>query len=665
MVARITKNGRVLLRRSTSMQEKSLEFQLDWAISRARELGVVVNASRVDLHYAQQHGLHRYNDIYVDDAVTGSDLRRPGLTAFLQDVKRDHTVSHVFVYLPDRLARAEEPTEAAMMEIQLCRAGVTVEFSNRTAQPRQRGVNYFAENVQLLYQYTEAGEYLNLLAQRVILGQMRAAEGGYHTGGRAPYGHVRVLVDGANHVIQELVDGMKIRAQGCRVRIMPRDQDKIRIWVLILEWYCREKIGAKKIAQRLNEMEIPSPDAGRTRTDGGIKHKVSGKWGARTVLTLIRNSAIIGMQSYGAQSEGSHRRVGEKGPRLLGADDTREDGMTPKVVQNEANFIISRKTGFAPSVDENLFHACQRQLKHRGRNQRGICRRRDPARYPLAMRIWDMTEGCGHPMYARTSGDRVVYVCGRYEKTAGAECAHNSVDGDAALGFTISVLTQQIDRLGGRDALRAQLLELAAADDPPQREDVQNEIRIQKRRLAEAEVDLELIRRNFARARDDAEIGILRAELASQQKEIDCIRTQHDFLVAQSEEKPSGDPTQQIDMALELFDNLHLVVNDPAARAAIPDVMDKINLRLWLNFGEGTKGTRKVRVLQGGILTTGDTEPPVRPYGNDNDGSGPQRVCGGPGMLPVRAGVNETPSVDFISRPERVSFTMVNRGDKI
>jgi hypothetical protein len=36
-------------------------------------------------------------------------------------------------------------------------------------------------------------------------------------------------------------------------------------------------------------------------------------------------------------------------------------------------------------------------------------RRKDPARYPLSSRIWDMSDGCGHPMYALTSGKRTLY----------------------------------------------------------------------------------------------------------------------------------------------------------------------------------------------------------------------------------------------------------------
>ena len=44
--------------------------------------------------------------------------------------------------------------------------------------------------------------------------------------------------------------------------------------------------GIKRIARHLNARGIPSPDAGRTRTDHGVKHRVSGKWCPGTVGEL-------------------------------------------------------------------------------------------------------------------------------------------------------------------------------------------------------------------------------------------------------------------------------------------------------------------------------------------------------------------------------------------
>ena len=71
-------------------------------------------------------------------------------------------------------------------------------------------------------------------------------------------------------------------------------------------------------------------------------------------------------------------------------------------------------------------------------------------------------------------------------------------------------------------------------------------------------------------------------------------------MLAESARRPDGeDPDVQVGMALSLFDELQSVLSDPAARAALQGLLEKINLRLWLTFGEGTKGKRRVRLLRG------------------------------------------------------------------
>ena len=51
---------------------------------------------------------------------------------------------------------------------------------------------------------------------------------------------------------------------------------------------------------------------------------------------------------------------------------------------------------------------------------------------------------------------------------------------------------------------------------------------------------------------------------------------------------------KQSDKALALYDHMSLVVKDSAAaRASIPELLSKLNLRLWLNFAEAKKRVAK------------------------------------------------------------------------
>ena len=154
---------------------------------------------------------------------------------------------------------------------------------------------------------------------------------------------------------------------------------------MMLEWCRQQEWGPKRIARKLNDLGIPSPDAGRTRSEQGRKHRVSGIWNASTVRALLRNTSVIGVQRYGLQSEGHHRRLGENGPRLLEDHDQQDD--KPKVVYNPEELIIrSSLPGFDPLVRPDDFTAAQNVLNERGKHQRGISKTKDPGDGPIQRR---------------------------------------------------------------------------------------------------------------------------------------------------------------------------------------------------------------------------------------------------------------------------------------
>ena len=116
-----------------------------------------------------------------------------------------------------------------------------------------------------------------------------------------------------------------------------------------------------------------------------------------------------------------------------------------------------------------------------------------------------------------------------------------------------------------------------------------------------------------------------------------------------------------------LFEQIETLAADDEARGALRSLFERLNLNLWLSFDEGRKGSRAVRVLTGGTITTGAAPLPRQPYGengDDDDGDCPSPGGAAGGALrPVRD-VNETSSVG-VDRAEDVSFSKVHRGDKI
>ena len=269
--------------------------------------------------------------------------------------------------------------------------------------------------MELLLAYYQGGEELRKHAKRILGAQKKLAEGGYRVGGNAPYGFVRVLVDAAGNVLEELPPGKRVRQQGCHVRVRPKFLDKIANWLQILDWKA-QGWGSKRIAKELNDRGIPSPDAGRTRTDHGVKHLVPGKWSDSTVADLCRNAIILGVQEYGKRSGGSIRRLGKDGPRLLNEEKDRSPKGKPRCITNDPSLRIVKEVGNS-EYDLEKWQGIQRQMDERSQNQRGVPRSKDPARYPLAGRLVDLTDGCGSFLYGRMTHNRARYTCGRYMRT--------------------------------------------------------------------------------------------------------------------------------------------------------------------------------------------------------------------------------------------------------
>lgn len=677
MVKRRTNDALTYLRRSSDRQELSLPAQLQWALDQAAKLGVRLDATLADLEYMQKHKLHAYKSIRLDDAVTGADLNRPGFLALIHDLEGSHYWG-AFIYRRDRFARPEEAIEMVAIEKRLRQAGATFVFCDKIAGPSDRGQANLADDLATIFEYYESGEFLRKHAERVIMAHRQLALQGYWNGGNAPYGFVRVLVDAQGNVLEELRAGKKVRQAGCHVRIMPKDENKLQVWLYILE--LKDKAwGGKRIAAELNRLGIPSPGAGTIRTDQGARHLVSGKWCGRTVLELCKNRAILGVLDYGRRSEGAHRRLGADGPRNLTDADRTEEGL--RMVYNDDSVVISAKTGFESQFDPEKWQRINEATKQRGESQCGIPRAHDVAKYPLSCRVVDLTDGCGSIMYGRTSGKRRLYVCGRYNRTSGAECENNSVDAEALLRLSLATLRQVIDLSGSRERLRQLLVERARQGVNAQEIDaarqMENWLVTRRNELVD---DLAVAKRRMAVEKNDAryeaiaeEFDQLEAELKDAERKLEERRA-----------TPSATRSweAEVEAAMSLFDDMTKIAVDETARSQIQPLLGKIGFRIGLRFGAGIKGkTRAVRQLLGGMIVFSDTDLPVPIHGssrvaddrektgahagvasieNEKDGQGATEMAADGGCTPPTA----TPRPCGSPR-EGVSFTKVSRGDRI
>jgi len=269
-------------------------------------------------------------------------------------------------------------------------------------------------------------------------------------------------------------------------------------------------------------------------------------------------------------------------------------------------------------------------------------------------------------MYGRTSGERRCYTCGKYVNTSGEQCEHNQVDAEAALGFVLGVLRQKVVMYGGRDALRTRLTEIAKAAREQKPDDRADERLVLAALLCDAEGELELLTANLARAADLTENNAIKPLFHRKRHEVSELRA---LLETMGPSEPAVDGSEgddaEVERALALFEQIEMLASEDGARQALRPLFQRLNLNLWLNFGEGNKGKRKVRVLTGGILTSGDAPLPRKPYGDDADDDGDRSSPGGAagGSLPPNCDANDASPVGA-DRAEDVSFSKVHRGDR-
>ena len=664
------------LRRSSDQQGLSLSAQLDWAHEEAARRGLVLIGSPTDLESAFLSGAARFGDVCLDNAISGSELDRPGLSA-LKNAVFESGVTHLLVHKRDRLARPDDPIDGVQLENELRIPGLTLVFSNETLPPREgEGAEdrRLAEQITSIVGYHESGKFLRELAERIIAAQQQLAREGFSTGGRAPYGFGRFLVRKSdNEIVRKLADGERVRMAGCHVRFLPDDQEKLTNWLWILEMK-EEGWGVKRIANRLNNLNIPSPDAGRTRTDHGEEHLVSGRWSPTTVSSLCRNPLIIGIREYGRRSEGKHRRTGRTRHRHLTVHDRNADGSIRKVRNADAE-MTQAAAGFDGHYESERWEAIQQQMDERSTNQAGVRRAKDPGKYPLATRVIDLTEGCGSIMYGAPHSGKRVYKCGRYQKSGGSDCHHNSVDAEALLSVVLQVLRRPFATGHLRKLVEERLRERLAT--APQTSSVLDRIEHLNKQLVATRRNLSRVEERWAVEEDEARHQALGRQFDKLTTEVKKLEAE--VQSAERSTSPSrneNSPERIVEASLSILDQLENLSESDSLRPQIAKLVEQLEIWVGLDYIGVQKGKRTLRKLRGGMISVGGYDLPVPLHGKENlrvrDCESEKEItntdhvaCGDIADEMDRSSSDDDPSAGPFGPGRTESFTKGSRGDWI
>ncbi len=630
MKSRPKNRGALYIRRSDDGQEASLGQQFDWAKAKADSMGVLLRGTHEDIEEMQRKKLHHQQDIYLDDAVSGGDLTRPGFLKFLKDAKADPTVSHVYTFKRDRLARPQSLMTMMGYEADLIGSGVTLVTHDHIYTPEELKGNEMMYLISGLIEYQEHGRFSPRLGDRIVFVQQSMAARGLSTGGRAPYGFSRALVGPNDEFVGWLEDGENIRRAGHHVRFLPRDEKKIGIWCRMLEWRAAGD-SCKRIAARLNDMGIPSPDKGRTRRDHGSEYHVPGKWHPNTIRDLCSNPIIAGIKEYGRRSEGRYRRVGVDGPRELEEHDVRPDGQ-PKLLENPEEVRVRASSGGTAAFDIERWKAIQPKKDPLSEVRRKSGRRAtNPDRYPLSTRVIDLTDGCGSVMHGVPYGKKLKYVCGLYSNSGYTECHHNTVEAPAVTAMLVDALIELVDKAGGREVIRERLLAKARAEaetDPASLEPAM--LAELRKRLANLNEDIETAERRMTVEKDDVRYAAIAKTFDTFVRDRADLERQIADLAAprQPEAAAASTPEEQVEALMAALDDLASLATDAKAGQAIRQLVLRLGIFVGLEFEEQMWGKRPIRALRRGVIAFGEDNLPVPIHGRNRTDCPVPRVAG-------------------------------------
>ena len=576
---------------------------VQWATNKSKQLKLKFCGTPEAINRMIKAGEAVSGDLFFD-VINGGEMSRTGLNALLETARNDLSVSHIFIPRRDRLARPGNPIEGMTLELEMRKLGLTLVYIEMTLDPILPWQRHdFGESIVSLVDFEQSSKFRIEHGEKMLYSHLQLARYGYWTGGRAPYGFRRHLVRADGSEVRELADGEQVSQAGHHVVLLAGPENELNVLKEILDLLL--KLRASQVARRLNERGIPSPNAGRTRKNGGVVHVVSGRWRRTTVTNLARNPLIRAVTAYGRRAVGEFRRFSTEGPRPLTEADFHEDG-SRKVVTNDQSQIMTSKAHGPAIIDDEHGDQLIKILDARAGTPAGKPRSQNPN--PLGARIFDMN--CCWPMYRVPYRDSFCYKCGLYQQSQPRQCHHNWVDGPNATKVGMAVLRQQVMTPDMIAQLERNLLDRANTSQQSGRHE--KALATRKRELANVRQQLAIAKQNAAFAKS----GELFQDISRIYEDLKAREALLTLEITKFETTSQSPDTmkQAIEAAIESIKQFPRKAEDPDNLEAIGELFRSANLEMFFKFHQVQIKNRLLNKLDMGIVTLGNAPPPIKKY---------------------------------------------------
>jgi site-specific DNA recombinase len=392
------------LRKSTDLQETSLEQQKEKVLEFAREHSV------------------RVIEIFAEEACGENVEGRPEFRKMIECCKSNEDFQYVFVYDISRWGRFENPKEAVYWEVEVERAGRKVVFISEGFKEDNIGTS-----ISNFVKSAEASEYLKNIRRQTVRGMMYHANKGFWMGGRPPYGYDRAIIEDGK-VIEVLKEGKQKNIKDQKIKLVINEEQTKAVKTIFI-MFAKQGLSVHSIVTYLNNQSQFVPARGRM-------------WSKSSIWRILHNEVYIGTLVY--NRENGHKRHG-------------------KYKYNPQEEWVMVKNAHEPIIQIELWEMVKLRTKQAFAGGKFIVSGNRPGSEYLLSGLIKCGE-CGYNFHGgrRKNKDSItrVYRCGGYNLYGSDICSRLETNAKSLEDFIISHIQKKIDNPVWRNELKKELLEI-------------------------------------------------------------------------------------------------------------------------------------------------------------------------------------------------------------
>lgn len=369
---------------SSSQQERSVEQQIE-----------ALNG------FIKTKGWKLATESFVDEAISGSELSRPGLDRLLDYLQKSPASGTVVLWDRSRLSRPDDALDGLLLERRIRDTGWALHFLhgyNKTG-------NELSDAVVPHLETALNGAYLRDLSTKTVRGLVDHVRSGGVPGGKTAYGYRKRLTytDGTIRVLERRAKHRKEKGQ--HAELIEGDPTEVAIVRRVFKAYADGSKGMARICAELNAEEIAPPSG-----------KPEKRWCVGTLRAILLNRVYVGDVVWNRFTSSKFSRIaGKQAVKQEPPHQSQSPGKlrdTTTYAANPENEWLPYLNRHPPLVSRDLFEKAGEVMRQRAKQSPR--RRALKGCYPLTGLLY--CAHCGSTLNGNRSGKSKRYACSSWRR---------------------------------------------------------------------------------------------------------------------------------------------------------------------------------------------------------------------------------------------------------